>query len=245
MHAKTNFSSIEEVSFATSAMRRASSETWLVPLMAEPRAESFLDAFHRGDRAALEACYREHFDAVLSAIRLASLADRETVAHDLFCRLVGNADFRGGFRGGNMRAWLRTAATHAAIDYARKYKREVLTDDAASAVTLGNAAHDVENDAGAQRDAERIVAHFVADKLPPAWRSVFEVRFRRGLGQHETARELGIARTTVMYQEHRIRGLRSTPRASQPRRTTTRPRWRCKARSPTATRRATRRKSWA
>ncbi len=48
------------------------------------------------ERATLEACYREHFDRVGRALRpILEQADRETVIHELFSRLIADADVPG------------------------------------------------------------------------------------------------------------------------------------------------------
>ena len=56
-------------------------------------------------------------------------------------------------------------------------------------------------------DAKVLVERFRRDCLPPEWAAVFDARFLRQVTQREAAEELGIRRTTLAYQELRIRRL--------------------------------------
>src|SRR5689334_14495289 len=83
-----------------------------------------LAAFQRGDVGAIERCYREYFDVVERVLRpLLGPADRETVIHEVFARLMSNADLRQAFRGGSMGAWLATVTRNQGIDYLRRLRR--------------------------------------------------------------------------------------------------------------------------
>jgi RNA polymerase sigma-70 factor (ECF subfamily) len=160
-----------------------------------------LSAFHAGDRSALEQCYRDHCDAVIAAAaEILRPVDAETVAHDVFHRLLTEPAMRASFRGGDLRAWLVRIAKNRAIDHRRKYARETELPDALTAPSLE--APDAD-----RLSAERLVEKFRRDCLPPKWHAVFEARFLKQLGQREAARELCMKRTTLMYQEHRIREL--------------------------------------
>ncbi|NPC78158.1 RNA polymerase subunit sigma-70, partial [Pyxidicoccus fallax] len=48
---------------------------------------------------------------------------------------------------------------------------------------------------------------FRREHLPAKWAPVFEARFVRQLSQREAAAALGLHRTTLAYQELRIRSL--------------------------------------
>jgi RNA polymerase sigma-70 factor (ECF subfamily) len=56
-------------------------------------------------------------------------------------------------------------------------------------------------------DARLLLERFCRDVLPTKWRPVFETCFVRQLTQRDAARELGISRTTLLYQQHRVRAL--------------------------------------
>jgi RNA polymerase sigma-70 factor (ECF subfamily) len=162
--------------------------------------ERELSAFHAGDRATLERCYRDHFGAVArAAARVLGPVDAETVTHEVFHRLIASADMRTSFRGGDLGAWLSRVATNLAIDYRRRLAREQALPD-----TLPAPERPTEDEAVAAR---LLVERFEREVLPPKWRAVFEARFLRQLTQREAASELGVRRTTLLYQEHRIRAL--------------------------------------
>jgi RNA polymerase sigma-70 factor (ECF subfamily) len=51
------------------------------------------------------------------------------------------------------------------------------------------------------------VERFCREHLPAKWAKVFDARFLRQLPQREAARELGIQRSTLAYQEQQVREL--------------------------------------
>ena len=77
--------------------------------------ETWLAGFHRGDRAVMEHCYREHFDTVARAIgSVLGGVDRESAIHDFFARLIGDEQMRRSFQGGALGGWLWVSARRAA-----------------------------------------------------------------------------------------------------------------------------------
>jgi RNA polymerase sigma-70 factor, ECF subfamily len=169
-------------------------------------ADRWLVAFHAGDRAVVAQCYREHHKQVAAAVgRLLSTADSETVTHEVFYRLLSDAQLRANFQGGNFSAWITRVATHGAIDYLRRYRREQSEISGASETELDAraAARRVDD----ELHAKVLVERFCRDCLPPEWAGVFDARFRRQLTQRQAAKELGIRRTTLAYRELRIRRL--------------------------------------
>jgi RNA polymerase sigma-70 factor (ECF subfamily) len=133
-------------------------------------------------------------------------ADRETIIHEVFCRLLSDAQLRAGFRGGSLRAWLATIAHNQAIDYRRRRERERPVGDAEDVGTAG--ARGVETaSAEGSVEARLLIERFRDEWLPPKWRGVFQVRFLEQKPQVEAARALGMHRTTLVYQEFRIRQL--------------------------------------
>jgi RNA polymerase sigma-70 factor (ECF subfamily) len=159
---------------------------------------AWLHAFHRGDRSAMERCYRDHFETVEAAIGgILGGADRETVIHELFSRLLANEDLRRSFHGGSLGAWLAMVGRNQAIDYRRRFGRETdLQDRPADAVAARW------QDAA---DARMLIERFKRESLPPAWVGVFDLCFVQQMSQREAARALGIRRTTLAYREIRIR----------------------------------------
>jgi RNA polymerase sigma-70 factor, ECF subfamily len=157
-----------------------------------------LEEFHRGGSAVIERCYRGYFSVVESALRpLLGPADRETVIHEVFWRLLSNPELRKSFQGGSMGAWLATVSRNLGIDYLRRVRREV-------ALPPGD-PHPPVPAADTAVDARLLVEQFQREHLRPEWRPVFEARFLRQLSQREAAQALRLSRTTLAYRELRIR----------------------------------------
>jgi RNA polymerase sigma-70 factor (ECF subfamily) len=161
---------------------------------------AWLAAFHRGERGVLEQCYRDHFLTVSHSVAgYLKGADAETVVHEVFFKLVSQPAVRAGFGGGSLGAWLTRVAANQAVDFLRRQQREVpdgLSPPQQGATTFESAA-----------EARVMIQRFKNECLPQKWRGVFEARFERQLDQRTAARELKMFRTTLAYQELRIRAL--------------------------------------
>ena len=172
---------------------------------------AWLGRFHAGDRDVLGACYRDHFGTVARAVgRVLHGADRETVVHDVFLALIAEERVRRNFQGGAFRAWLATLARRRALDFARRHRRERIVEpavadalaDRAGCGGLPSPERQVQS-----AEAREVVADFLENALPERWRGVFEMRFLRQMSQREAARALEMHRTTLAYQEMRVRSL--------------------------------------
>jgi RNA polymerase sigma-70 factor (ECF subfamily) len=170
----------------------------------EPLDEDvWLAGFHEGRREAIEDCYREHFATVDAAVsRILHGADRETVVQEVFTRLMSDPQLRCAFRGGRLTAWLATLSRNLAIDFARRRRFE-RPDGLMPAGDGVHAPHVMEH----QAEVRLLVERFRKERLPPRWAPVFEARFVCQMDQRTAARHVGISRTTLAYQEYRIRGL--------------------------------------
>jgi RNA polymerase sigma-70 factor (ECF subfamily) len=165
---------------------------------ADDEDRGFLSAFHAGERWAIEASYREHASRVIAAARrLVGPVDAETITHEVFYRLLSNSQTRASFRGGNLGAWLCQVAVRSAVDDLRKRRRETSEP---TEEELGDP-----DDGAGELDAKILIDRFRAEVLAPEDRPLFEARFIRHLPQRDAARELGIPRSTLTYQEQRIR----------------------------------------
>lgn len=163
-------------------------------------ADRFVRAFHAGERWAIEDTYREHAARVIAAAqRLVGPVDAETIAHDVFRRLLESKETRESFQGGNLGAWLTQVAVRSAVDELRKRRREV----PANADDSGKHPASDEPDL----DAKLLIDRFRTEVLAPADRPIFEARFMQHVPQRDAAKALGIPRSTLIYQERRIREL--------------------------------------
>jgi RNA polymerase sigma-70 factor (ECF subfamily) len=173
--------------------------------MIEPRGSggagaAWVSAFHEGGRAVMSELYRDYFAAVEAAVgHVLSGADQETVIHEVFFKLISSSEQRRRFRGGSFGAWIRTVARNQAIDHARRLGRErTMPSDKVERYMAASTG--VDEDASARVLIERFRA-----ELPDGWRAVFDLCFLAQLPQRDAAERLGIARTTLAYQYHRVR----------------------------------------
>lgn len=169
-----------------------------------PEGDAWLRAFHAGERDCLERCYRDHLSAVDQAVAgVLRGADRETLVHEVFFRLLNDASFRQAFQGGSFASWLRVVARNQAIDYTRRRRLEVRFVEAVVPGEAVSAPPAFEQ----ELDVHWTLQRFRERCLPAKWRSVFDARFVAQQDQPTAARTVGISRTTLAYQEYRIRRL--------------------------------------
>jgi RNA polymerase sigma-70 factor, ECF subfamily len=167
----------------------------------EPADDGWLEAFRRGDHAALEHCYRRYYRVVEAAVgSLLGVADRETVVHEVFFRLLSEPEMRQSFTGPSFGAWLAAVARNRALDVSRRARRESL-------VAQPPEREGAPPDIGAEEESvmRLLMERFRREHLPAEWAPVFETRFIRQMTQREAARHLGVHRTTLAYRELQIR----------------------------------------
>ncbi len=182
------------------------SVAWMNPShpSSEARGAPWLAAFHAGERATLEGCYREHVGAVLAAAtRVLPTVDAETVTHDVFLRLLTDDGMRATFKGGNLGGWLSVVAQRAAIDLFRRRRKEVDLEEAGARLDEASIATPARDAEGAE--ASQLVERFVSSVLPEKYRTLFELRFIQQLSQRDAAAKLAMQRSTLAYQEQVIR----------------------------------------
>jgi RNA polymerase sigma-70 factor, ECF subfamily len=164
-----------------------------------PAGDAWLEDFHEGRRTTIADVYHDHFAAVEAAVGcVLSGADKETVIHEVFFKLIDSANHRQQFQGGSFGAWIATVARNQAIDHARRRDRE-LPMSAEVLPDRPDAAH--ANEAA----AARVLIERFRQGLPENWRRVFDLCFLGQVPQREAATALGLARTTLAYQHHQIR----------------------------------------
>ena len=167
--------------------------------------ERWLRRFHDGDRDVIEECYRDHFETVDGSVGgVLAGADRETVVHEVFFRVMTRQEVRLGFGGGSFASWIATVARNQAIDHVRRSRREEAVAPDIAVRLADSVAVSPPDDS---LDARRLVAEFRRDCLPLKWDPVFVARFIDQLSQREAAARLKMRRSTLAYQELRIRQL--------------------------------------
>jgi RNA polymerase sigma-70 factor, ECF subfamily len=168
---------------------------------AATESEGWLRRFHAGERPVLEAVYRAHFATVARAAASLGQADRETVIHEVFFRLLTQPALRAGFLGGDLGAWLSVVGRNHSIDFLRRRNRETPAGTSLPAEEPRTGSWE------SHAQASLLVDRFRRDVLPAKWARTFELRFLKQLSQSEAAAQLGIGRTTLAYQETRVRRL--------------------------------------
>jgi RNA polymerase sigma-70 factor (ECF subfamily) len=167
-------------------------------------SESWILEFHAGSRAVIEELYRTHFERVAHAVgSVLDGADKETTIHEVFYRLLSNEQARRGYHGGSFGAWIATVARNQAIDHLRRRRLEEPAGSPGELMEQDARGHSFDD----RVNAQLMIRKFCEQCLPDKWSRVFEARFIQQLDQAEAARSLGIRRTTLIYQEYRVRKL--------------------------------------
>ena len=162
--------------------------------------DAWLEGFRRGDAQVMGECYRRHHRTVEANIgTLLGPADRETVVHEVFFRLLTEPKMRRGYRGPSLAAWLSAIGRNRALDVARRTRREQAVPHP-SDETLGS-----DRDQDEETGKRLLLERFRSKHLPPDWAPVFESRFIQEMTQREAARHLGMCRTTLAYRERLLR----------------------------------------
>ncbi len=153
----------------------------------------------------LEEVFQEHAQAMLrTAYRVTgSLADSEDVLQTVFLRLAARS---GGteLAGPGIGAYLRRAATNAALDLVRGHRRR-------RAVALDDEAGPEPADAGADPERRhqgleaRDLLRRALSKVTPKAAEIFALRYFEGLGNQDIARSLSMSQTAVAVTLHRTR----------------------------------------
>jgi RNA polymerase sigma-70 factor (ECF subfamily) len=169
-------------------------------------SEAWLERFHAGDKAIIAQLYADHAPTLARVVGgILTGADRESVLHDVFLQLIESPPMRAKFQGGSISAWLRQVARNRALDsFRRRSRRRVLDQEV---VEQPDASDDTDSPEAAVEAAwvDKLVERFKRDVLPAKWHRVFDLCCVRQLSQREAAKVLGVTRTTLAYQELRVR----------------------------------------
>jgi len=183
-----------------------------------------LDAFRRGDGAALEQLYRAHVDAVALVIRCGGFAgygarlsgaprrEWQDLIHETF-RIAFEDATRLRFDGlSEYGPFLLGIARHVLSGYWRKHGREISSD---SLDGLNGTVPVDEGELLTEQTLARVRAFI--DALEPPLSDVHDARFVRGLSQYEAAAALALSRQKIRTLEDKLkRALRLFLQKEQP-----------------------------
>jgi RNA polymerase sigma-70 factor (ECF subfamily) len=163
----------------------------------------------------MEAIYERYFDRIyrFAYSRLRSAQDAEDVTSAIFLKLCKSLDsFRGEAK---FSTWIYTVANNAVMDSVRRRRPSVSLDADLRIDGDDSVPREIEDDAPGPDDrvADADFARYVYSKLdvlPPAQRSVIELRFFMELSYQQIADQLGVELGTVKSRLNRaIAALRS------------------------------------
>lgn len=188
-----------------------------VPLLAGDRA--LLDAFRRGERAAIEAVYHAYVGQVTGLLRrgfsFMSGAQQihfrgyhddwelECAVQDTFIQAF-SARARQAYDGINpFGPYIKTIARNRVISNLRSEQREARRRREYSAQPPREPTTTPESEA-MQKQLRQLVSRFV-EGLPGPYRQFYELRYGQELNLMETARRLGLSRMKARIREQKLR----------------------------------------
>ena len=144
-----------------------------------------------------------HLDAAYTLARhlLRNEQDAEDVVQDAYLRAVRHF---GGYRGGNMRAWLLTIVRHTCYSWLRRHKQDAGATEFDETVH-GDLRTADDPEAEMLRGALREALDQAIEGLPVEFREVVILRDVQGLSYAEIAEVVGIPVGTVMSRLSRAR----------------------------------------
>jgi RNA polymerase sigma factor (sigma-70 family) len=183
---------------------------------------ALLEAFRRGDRAALEKVYRAHIDAVerflasrLARARRFSATNLADLVQEVFLRAFSQSARKSYDGERDYGPFLITIAKNVFIDWIRRSSREV-GDARALEGLVDAAADDPAADELFEPELVEATTSYV-EQLSPELRSVHERRFVHAEPQRSAAEALGISRQNLRTLEKKlVDGLRRELRRLSP-----------------------------
>ena len=184
-------------------------------MYSEAADEQLIQLHLSGDPRGMEAIYERYFDRIyrFAYSRLRSAQDAEDVTSAIFLKLCKSLDsFRGEAK---FSTWIYTVANNAVMDSVRRRRPSVSLDADLRIDGDDSVPREIEDDAPGPDDrvADADFARYVYSKLdvlPPAQRSVIELRFFMELSYQQIADQLGVELGTVKSRLNRaIAALRS------------------------------------
>jgi RNA polymerase sigma-70 factor (ECF subfamily) len=153
--------------------------------------------------ARFEETVLPHLDAAYTLARhlLRNEHDAEDVVQDAYLRAVRHF---GGYRGGNVRAWLLTIVRHTCYSWLRRHQVDARATEFDEAVH-GDPQTADDPEAEMLRGALREALDRAIEALPVEFREVVILRDVQGLSYAEIAEVVGIPMGTVMSRLSRAR----------------------------------------
>jgi RNA polymerase sigma-70 factor (ECF subfamily) len=188
---------------------------------------SLLDAFRRGDRAALATVYFHYIDDIAAVVRhgfsiptsgarVRGAADEQTerdLVQEVFARAFAPRarDAYDGVR--PYRFYVRRIAKNLLIDRARAVDPTVPLDGADGELVIEPEVAEADSEWDSEWIEQRREAAAYVSGLAPALRRLVKLRFEDEMSQDQAAEALGVSRRRVRTLEARIqRGLRKALR---------------------------------
>ena len=160
-----------------------------------------LEGFRGGDNAAFVEVVRAYTPMLRSIVSRywRGAFQREEAMQEIWSLAYRQRESLDPSRFGEFGAWLATLSRNRCIDLLRKQGREIgpgFDDPARDLESLpANGAQERSIEAS---DLQAAVEEF-AQKLPPKWRSFFDLHFKKGLGYEEILQKLKISRARCKY----------------------------------------------
>lgn len=149
----------------------------------------FVAALCRGDRGAQRVLYETHYGALMAICQRYSGTEDESMdlLHESFIKIFGKI---GHYESGTaLLAWMRRITVNTAIDhYRRNAKRR--TESLDSAYHLSTDVPDVVSQASAREILQAV------QRLPPTYRTIFNLYVIEGYSHKEIAERLNITDST-------------------------------------------------
>jgi len=161
--------------------------------------QQFIAALVKGDRAAQKVLYETYYGQLMSVCQRYAGSEDEAMdlLHESFIKIFKKI---GRYESGTaLLAWMRRITVNTAIDqYRRNVRRR--TEDIDQAYSLSSDAPDV----FARFGAREILA--AVQKLPPTYRTIFNLYIVEGYSHREIAEQLQITESTSRSNLVKARG---------------------------------------
>ena len=156
----------------------------------------------KGSTRAQHKLFKYFYGAVMSiCMRYAGSTDEAAdMLNEGFLKVFSNLDKYEN--SGSFEAWLKRVVCNAALDYRRKYDRNVNLVDIDDVQDSHFSDYNV-NDAISKISSEEIVG--LIQQLPPATRVVFNMFVFEGFSHREIAQQLGISENTSAWHVNQAR----------------------------------------